>query len=195
MNKKGVAQIAITVGVSIAVIGLIFVLFSSGVLGDKFGVEGKSPSTCPVKEQESFRMQLNGNVLVRDGGIIAIEPEVVDVRDLSLKKLAVKTEPFDYKVTLFEDNAEIDAFESSGELVSKPSFLPAISPLLPPGGVEDVKVPFSVFFDPKDRNCNGVFDEVVSFKLKAEVTEKTDFFDNKETETSRTVTISGGKIQ
>lgn len=162
-NKKAIANPVMWIVVAVAVLLVIFILFSRGAFG--LGkITSLTPKSSGYNEDncKDIGVVVSGNVNIEDSAIFDLEPSIkevtVDEVLVNSKKLAIGVEQFTYEV---EASDEITGqklgrtFTGSGELRSRDN--------------KGISKPYSVSFTIPDNNCDRQIDD---FNLKITATLK-----------------------
>jgi hypothetical protein len=163
-NKKGVLSVGLITGVV-----LIALLLVGGALAifvpNPFIKSNLADSDVTLQsgcEPNVDTYSFEGKLVVVDGSIFQVEPEIVGLTSFNFRKLSFfEDETFDYEVSLFnkETNDLIDEFKGSSAIERS---------LITTN--EGVLVPFAFTFDQLDNNCDDKIDDT-TFLIKAKTIE------------------------
>lgn len=172
MKKASIPIIAI-------VLLLVGIIVLAAVLVRARSVANPDGQETPGCKAVYLPVQIDGSVTVRkDTLIFGSTYSMTKVNSLTLNYLGIFNQ---------EGNLDLTLRRSDGKIIAKDSKKVEFG--LNPLNMEEV-VPFSLKFDTYDYNCDNLVDDFNAV-LKAQFTDQT----GKITEQSRTVRISGGRIQ
>lgn len=182
-NKKGIAPI-IGVGIGLTLLLILVIVLSLGGVAQK----GVANSFTPVEEgcdSPVLTYGFSGELVVIDGSIFTVEPEIVGVTRFQLTRLlSIGSEPFSYEVSLFDGESDVQL----GQTFKGTSAIDRNLILTNEGAL----APFSINFKVPDNDCDGLIDDV-NLVLKAKAIETDDVFkDTSEFEES--IVIRNGVI-
>jgi hypothetical protein len=171
-NKQGFIAIAIIV---VLVIGA-FVIYAITVSGK--GATSLTPKV-PGCKSPLLQAQLSGVVVIKDGALFGIEPEVEQIENVQLRSNPLKLEPFNYKITLIDDlnGNTLDSVQGNSNLDSKQA---------------RAEIPFNLVYKVPDQDCDAQIDDS-RLKVSVTIKETKDVFEDSDTK-EFTYNIAGGKI-
>ncbi len=156
-NKKGIFFILGIVLVGI----LIFSFFAIRGFGLREG-ESLTPQ-APSCSAPKLQVEVSGDFVVKDGSIIGIEPEIDRIDNVGIRTVQLALfEPFNYEVELIDRSSgvKLDSMKGSTSL---------------PSDIKELDVPFNLFFQVPDNNCDGKIDSM-RLSLRIQIEETQDIF-------------------
>ena len=165
-NKKAIIPLALIIGGVILLIVLALIFLPMIVTALK-GAESLTPKK-PGCDSPIIIIEMSGVVIVKDGAIWGIEPEVDRIDDIGIRtSLFTIFEPFNYEIELFDrsNNVKLDSIKGTNKL---------------PSDVKEIEIPFVMYYNTKDNDCNNLADNA-RLKIKIQIEETKDIFKDTET--------------